>query len=79
VRDGGARQPGARDRRGGPNRRIDRVHRVRAARELVEQQLGPGIGERDLDLADRQVHLVGDRHRHGSRDPLTDLGTRQRE
>jgi hypothetical protein len=55
------------------------VHRVRAARQLVPDQLGPRVGERDLDLVEREVHLVGDRHGHGRRDALAHLGARQRK
>ena len=78
-----ARRPAASrplgDRGGDAHRVVERVHRVRAAGELVEHQLGPRVGERHVDLVQREVHLVGDQHRDRGGDALADLGARQGE
>lgn len=76
---GGCEQAAPGHGRGDTDRGVGGDGGVRAAGELVEQQLGPCVGEGDVDLLQRQVEFLGDQHRAGGGDALADLGPRQGE
>ena len=53
--------------------------RGRATRQLVDQELRPRIGQRDIHHVQWHVQLFGDHHRQGGGDALARLGPRQLE
>lgn len=61
------------------DRVVERPDRVRAAGELVEQQLGPRVVEMNRDGGKGHVHLLGHQHRDNGREALPDLRPRQPE
>ncbi|MGX1245936.1 hypothetical protein RKD46_007040 [Streptomyces pseudovenezuelae] len=65
--------PGPRGRRRPAHRVVQRTHGVGAARELVEEQFGPGVVELDADPVEGGVELLGDQHGHGGGEALADL------
>ena len=50
------------------------VDRVRAAGQLVPEQLGPGVVEHGVDVGQAGAELLGHDHRQRGRDALADLG-----
>ena len=67
------------DRRRDAHRRVDRVHRVRAAGELIPDSSGRASASVTFTLSSGRSDLVGDRHRDRGGDALADLGARQGE
>ena len=58
----------------GTHGKVERVHRVRSAGELVPQELGAGVVEHDIDGLEAGVQLLGRDDAHGRRDSLAHLG-----
>jgi hypothetical protein len=72
---GGLRQRLLRRRRRGAHGVVKGVDGVGPAGEHVEHELRSGIRQRDVDLLQRQVHLLSDQHADRRGDALAHLGT----